>query len=379
LKLLILYLDAWPHRYIDVLLKKVREVDPKAGGARLIPVFGYTDCFKVSLLTGLYPGEHNYWVSYVFNDSPRPRPVPKVFSRFLDVDVLPIRGLRFVLSKFTGIHMFHVKTWNNIVEQGMDPESSFVEIDHYLRAKGLRTLFSEFESRSIRYAVLEDRFYRHRLDVFAKAVSEGMERNDVVFAYIDEPDFWGHRYGVEDSQYVALLEWLSDIVKHLIKLAISKGFSYIVFSDHGMATVREYIDLYHYILRDPGYVKTYVAGIDATFFRIFYLRSYRGDSLVLSKIKKLLRNKAFLLREEDFRKYRLPTDRRYGDEVYALREGVVLYPNFFSWLKPRGMHAYSPSYSSQHGIVVAPKDELGDEGADIDVPRLHDLIVRGLS
>jgi len=379
LRLLVLYLDAWPYRYIDVLLKRVREVDPNAVYARLIPVFGYTDCFKVSLLTGLYPDEHRYWVSYAFSNFPRPRLIPKVFSRFLDVDVLPVRGLRFVLSKFTGIHMFHVRTWSNIVEQGVNPESSFAEIDRYLRAKGFRTLFSKFEARATRYAVLEDRFYGHRLDVFTKAVAESMEHNDAVFAYIDEPDFWGHRYGVEDPQYIALLEWLSGIVKHLVKLAIGRGFSYLVFSDHGMATVGKYINLYHYILRDPDYGETYVVGIDATFFRIFYLDSYRGDSPILSRIKRLLCNKAFLLEEEDFRRYRLPMDRRYGDEVYALREGVVLYPNFFSWLKPRGMHAYSPNYSSQHGVVLASKDVMRDKDIDIDAPKLYNMIERGSS
>jgi len=378
LKLLLLYLDAWPFRYADVLLKEVRNVDPRAVCARLIPVFGYTDCFKVSMLTGMYPDEHGYWVSYMFSSSGKPRPIPKTFSTLLDNSILPIKSIKFILNKFIGIHMFHTKTWGNILEQEIKTESSFMEIDQYLRAKGFRVLFNEFESRGIRYSVLEDRFYGHRLDIFAKALVKYMAASDVVLAYIDEPDFWGHRYGVEDSNYIDLLKWLSDIVKYLIRLAVNRGFSYLVFSDHGMVTVKDYIDLYSHVLRDPEYGKTYVAGIDATFFRIFYLDSYKKDSPILSQVKKLLREKASLLREEDLRRYHLSLDRRYGDEVYALREGVVLYPNFFNWLKPRGMHAYSPDYTSQHGVVLASNDIMENEGVDIDVPKLHSLIKRSL-
>ena len=379
MKLLLLYLDAWPFRYADVLLREVRSVDPRAVCARLVPVFGYTDCFKVSMLTGMCPDEQGYWVSYMFSNSGKPRPIPKVFSTLLDSSILPIKGIRFILNRFIAIHMFHVKTWGNISEQGIKTEYPFMEIDRCLRAKRFRTLFSELESRGIRYSVLEDRFYGHKLDVFAKTVAEHMTRNDVVLAYIDEPDFWGHRHGVEDPNYIDLLKWLSGIVKHLIKLAINRGFSYLMFSDHGMTTVKDYIDLYGLVLKDPDYGKTYVVGIDATFFRIFYLDSYKRDSHVLSKVKKLLRSKASLLREKDFRRYRLPLDRRYGDEVYTLHEGVVFYPNFFSWLKPRGMHAYSPDYASQHGVILASKDVIENEGVDIDVPKLYNLIKRCLS
>lgn len=378
MKLLVLYVDAWPYMYINFLINKIREVDPHVRHAKLKPLLGYTDCFKTSLLTGLYPDEHGYWVSYMFNEKPRPGLLPRSFSKILDVDLLPVRGLRFVLSKFTGVHMFHVRVLDHIVRHELSPESSFVKIDRYLRDKGFRTLFNEFERKNLKYTVLEDRFYNHRLVEFAGEIARSLESFDVVFAYIDEPDFWGHRYGVRDAQYLSLLQWLSNIIKHLIKFTISRGYDYIIFSDHGMADVGEYIDLYHSILLDKEYGRTYVAGIDATFFRIYYLNNYERDSPILSKIKRLLRSKAFMLTKEDRRKYRLPIDRRYGDEVYVLREGAVFYPNFFSWLRPRGMHAYDPNYNSQLGIVLGSKSLRLDEDAVFDAPKLHWVIGRSV-
>ncbi len=373
MKLFVLYVDAWPYRYLDILLRSLTGIDGELlKYARLIPVYGYTDCFKVSLLTGMYPSEHGYWVSYGFTRSPRPRPLPPSLSPIMDIDVLPVRATRFVLNKALHVHMFHVKTWKHIHEKVVDPEAPITEIDGYLRNRGHRTLFQWFEEQSISYAVFEDRFYGHRLDVLAKLLIRKLRRTDVVFMYIDEPDFWGHKYGVESKHYLELLEWLSHVVSYIVKMAKRAGYGYIVFSDHGMATVKRFLDVYRYILRDPEYGRKYVVGIDATFLRIFYLSSNIVESTWLTRLRRLLLKYGKMLSHDDLKRYKLPMDRGYGDEVYALNEGVVLYPNFFSWLKPLGMHAYSPDNESQHGVVVSSGDaELGDT---VYAPQLFSII-----
>lgn len=374
MKLLVIYVDAWPYKYASKLLNNIKNIVTNIRILPLIPVYGYTDCFKVSLLTGMSPDYHGYWVSYMFRNKPEPIPIPKQLGSILDVDVLPIRGFRFMLNRFFNIHMFHVRTWPYIYENIISPEASFEKIDVRLRSRGFRTLFSEFEFRGLKYSVFEDRFYGHRLDLLLKAVFRNITNNDIVFIYIDEPDFWGHRYGINEPRYVALLEWLSIVLKLLVKAAIKRGFEFLLFSDHGMVTVKEHLDLYHYVLRDPKYGRSYVVGLDATFFRIFYLEPYKDDTPILTKIKNFLSSKARLLKDEDFMRYHLPRDVRYGADIYALHEGIVLYPNFFSWLKPRGMHAYSPDYNSQHGIVLASEDILTDEGVNIDAPKLFRII-----
>ena len=75
------------------------------------------------------------------------------------------------------------------------------------------------------------------------------------------------------------------------------------------------------------------------------------------------------LTEEDQRAYRLPTDMRpWGDDVFLTAPGVVIFPNFHSYVRPKAMHAYDPAYPTQDGIVVASDGiELGE------APRLVDL------
>ena len=360
MKLLVLYVDAWPYPYKDIIVNTVRSVDRCVRVSRLIPVYGYTDCFKVSMLTGVHPDEHGYWVSYKFSETPRKRPIPRALSLFLDRDALPIRGARFVLNRFMNNHMFHVRTWSYIRELEINPESSFYDIDKYLRRKGFKTLFSSLDEHGLSYIVVEDRFYRHNLEVVTKLVGRYGNTYDIVFVYIDEPDFWGHRYGVDSSRYIELLRLLSRIVLQMIRVAKYNDASYIVFSDHGMSPVNRILDIYSYVLRDEDYGRKYLLGIDATFLRIFYLNDY-VETPYLERIKGIIEECSKKLTYNDIKEYRLPNDRYYGDEVYALSEGCVLFPNFFSWLRPQGMHAYSPESTWQHGIVLASEDiELKD-------------------
>ena len=375
MKLFLLYVDAWPFRYRDILVDALAGADSDFSVSRLIPVYGYTDCFKTTLLSGLYPRDHGYWVSYRFSEDSVRRPLPGFLSWFLDRSDLVARGSRFILNRFLGNHLIHVRSWGHIRGNGFDPEAAIVEIDGVLRSRGLGTLFSFMEERNIEYAVLEDRFYAHSLDRFSKAILSVGKDVDVVFAYIDEPDFWGHRYGVEDARYLALIRWLARVLRHLLRVVSSLGASYLVFSDHGMATVRRFLNVYDLFWADPLYGREYVVGIDATFLRIFYLRGEPVKSPVLERVRRIVGMFGYRLSGEDFDKYGLPSSRYYGDEVYALREGVVFFPNFFSWLKPYGMHAYSPDYPNQHGVVVASSD-IGIDRDVIDVVGLSRVIRR---
>ena len=370
MKLLVLYLDAWPYPYRDVIVDTVRSLDRHAKVSRLVPVYGYTDCFKVSLLTGMHPDEHGYWVSYRFLEKPRRRLIPSALSPFLDLGTSLVRGVRFVINRFVHSHMFHVRTWSYIEELEINPESPFNEIDRYLRRRGFDTLFSFLERQGLEYVVIEDRFHRHDLEIVSRLVMRYGRTHDVVFVYIDEPDFWGHRCGVNDPRYVELLQWLSKVVLQMIRIAKLYGSSYIVFSDHGMSSVNKILNIYSYALKDPDYGKRYLLGIDATFLRIFHLDGY-VETPYLKKIKNVVESCSRKLGRDDIKRYRLPDDRRYGDEVYALNEGCVLFPNFFSWLKPRGMHAYSPECEWQHGIVIASEDvELKDSLSPADLRAL---------
>ena len=110
--------------------------------------------------------------------------------------------------------------------------------------------------------------------------------------------------------------------------------------------------------RDSNLGKTYVVGVDATMTRFRYLsdEGVRHSMWLREFIKPFARK----LSPDDYDRYALPLDPGYSDEVWLLDEGYCFYPNYFSWLKPRGMHAYDPLLPSQHGIVLAPRSFLED-------------------
>ncbi|MEB3755317.1 MAG: alkaline phosphatase family protein [Desulfurococcales archaeon] len=377
MKLLLLYVDAWPFRYKDILVNELDIMD-NPGISRLIPVYGFTDCFKTTLISGLYPVNHGYWVSYRFSDKKVNRPLPEFTSSFFDRSSLIARGSRFILNRFLHNHLFQVKSWGHIRTGGISSEAPIEKIDRYLRSRGFETLFSLMDKSSISYTILEDRFYEHSLGRFFKEIQNKGRGVDVVFGYIDEPDFWGHRYGTEDPRYLKLIRWLARLLKLFIKMISTMGVSYLIFSDHGMTTVNKFLNVYDMFPGDPMYGNEYVVGIDATFLRIFYLDREPVKSPVLDRIRKIVYKYGYKLGEEEYSKYKLPLTRDYGDEVYALKEGAVFFPNFFSWLKPYGMHAYSPDYPSQHGVVVASND-INIKKENLDVVELSSIIRRFIS
>jgi len=237
----------------------------------------------------------------------------------------------------------------------INPHMSLLEIHKTFKVKGFSTILSIFEDKGISYMTIEDRFFHHKILKMMKVTYKRVKerRIDFAFIYIDEPDYWGHRYGVDSGRYHELMRALTLILKDFISDCIKAGHNIIVFSDHGMASVRRYLDLMNRLLRDRSFCKSYVVGLDATMIRIKYLNE-RGfhESRWLAK---LLNSYAHKLDEKDYELYRLPRDESYGDEVWLLKEGVCIFPNYFSWLRPRGMHAYDPLLPSQEGILLMEK------------------------
>jgi hypothetical protein len=43
----------------------------------------------------------------------------------------------------------------------------------------------------------------------------------------------------------------------------------------------------------------------------------------------------------------------YGEDIFLLNEGVSIYPNFHSLLRPLSMHAYDPALESQTAFAYA--------------------------
>ena len=369
MKTLLIYLDAFPWRFRSLLLRSLRKVGLHFEARSLLPVLGYTDCFKVTFLSGLFPCEHGFWVSYVFDEG-------MDFPFLSIVDMLPGligRGIRFVFNSFLyPVHNVPSVALKYIRYLDVRPESSFVDVDLALRRAGVLTLFKFFEDHGVRYISLEDRFFKHRLSPFFAMCLNKLSDFDVLLLYIDEPDFWGHRFGTRSVVYRCSLKWLSDVVSSFVSSAFRRGFVPVIFSDHGMADVSRYINVLPSLLRDRNFGRSYVVGVDATMVRFKYLsdEGVRDSAWLRYIIKPYARR----LTSDDYVKYHLPRSRMYGDEVWLLREGVCFFPNYFSWLRPRGMHAYDPFLPSQHGIVVAPKELLESYVNGFSVVDLHNLI-----
>jgi type I phosphodiesterase/nucleotide pyrophosphatase len=192
----------------------------------------------------------------------------------------------------------------------------------------------------------------------------------LVFVYLHHLDMVSHMRGIRGTAFHRVLR-RTDRRVQAITSAVEQRLGapeVLVFSDHGMTEATRYVSLPG-LRRHPSFGTGFVFALDATSVRVRYL--HRDPRLVEAlHLHVEERMPGRWLTEEDRRGYRLPIDMRpWGDDVFLTEPGVVIFPNFHSYIRPKAMHAYDPSHRDQDGIVVA------SEGVDLPgTPRLVDLL-----
>ena len=154
-------------------------------------------------------------------------------------------------------------------------------------------------------------------------------------------------------------------------------FHFLCIGDHGMAPVMTKVDMLGLVrstgLR-PG--KDYVLFLDSTLAKLWFLNE-RAEQ----EITDLLRDVSFgrIIGMDERRERRIPTDRKYGDLMFAADPGVLFWPDYFHVVEHdiKGMHGYLEK-------KAGASDTWGAETTGVlimdsaAVPGGHDLGLRNL-
>lgn len=366
-KILLILVDALPFHKFNANVRK--HLGRGWRYSRLESILGYSDCFKVSLFTGCYPDSTGYWMKFIFSENTKYQ-LPGLLN---SIDYIPTKmkvAFRLFLTRVLGedmpIHMIPCKAMP-FLDRTLD-----TDIEKCNHIGKCETLFSILKKNRISWNYLTTVKCRN-YNLMLKKVKMSVQSNAVTILYMDELDYWGHRLGTESSIYNSILENVVDFVRLTIKKACSNrsNFRTVVFSDHGMISTPNHINLWNDVIRDKMFGKDYIFFLDATTVRAYYLNDKETTKDRVGKIiERRLSKHARDLSLDEMRKKRLPITRKYGDRIWLLEPGYVLYPNFMSWLPPWGMHAYDPSHPSQTGLFAY----LGNEEIDTDIVRPTDIM-----
>ncbi len=207
-------------------------------------------------------------------------------------------------------------------------------------------------------------------------------RYDFVFLHIADLDGIGHVYGPYSNEVRITAKKVDKFIEEIFFLLKKKykRLNMIVFGDHGMVEVNEYINIIRRIKNTSlDFGRDYVMFVDSPFVRFWFLND-KAEKVILNELANI--NSGKILTDKDYKKYKIRfKHNKYYEAIFLLKPGSVFYPNFFQYKIPvKGMHGYCPFYEDNQGLFLFYSDKintikLGKSVRMVDIfPTILDLI-----
>lgn len=335
----------------------LHELSQRGVKVPLKPILGYSDSILATILTGKYPDKHGYWMSYRY--SPESSPF-KALRALRFIDLIPSdlirRGIKFILSstlcrilaKTAGyakldlhnIPFSIVDRFDATLRKSMLTEKPFSEC---------QTLFDVLRESGIRFAYFDSTGLKGKL---LKKIGKMDPETRFVFVYLHYIDQASHWFGLGSRKFTRSLRSVNVLVYHIVQLVtgvFGEEPIIMVFSDHGMAEEERRIDLSH-LMRLRGFGDEFIFVLDATMVRAWY-----SNDKARERFRRAIKEIGHCMRLTDQRKRELGIafeGNGYGDDVFLFEPGYVIFPNFYSYVRPRAMHAYDPEHPTQQGVFI---------------------------
>ncbi|MFQ6080474.1 MAG: alkaline phosphatase family protein [Candidatus Bathyarchaeia archaeon] len=366
-RVLVVLIDAFRYDYLsDSLTPFLRSLAKQGFCAPLQPILGYSDAIRATIFTGTYPDVHGYWIKYSFRPENSPFNFLKNLKFFDHIpDNLAKRAFRFALSIMLG-EAIALKHNCSAISADNIPFGIAPFFDATLRKDmislgafgNVPSLFDVLVKHDILFGLVSSMILRDKLGKRALKVLKRLRQNtQFIFVYLDHLDFAAHRYGISSRRFRCILRYIDALIEDIITTVEKRfdgEFLFIIFSDHGMAEVKKFIN-FEKMIFDKRFGKDYIFFLDSTMVRIWYLNEAVKEE-IRERFSKLPYG-SFLSQGERASLRISFNQRYYGDDVYLLKPGYSIFPDFMSWLKPRAMHAYHPNHRSQLGIFICSDGE----------------------
>jgi predicted AlkP superfamily pyrophosphatase or phosphodiesterase len=357
----------------------------------LRPVLGYSDAQRVALLTGKAPDEAGYWMQYRFCDAGQS---PwRMLSVLSPIDRAPgdflRRNFKFALSatlmkavarrsRYSDLNIhnmpFRALRWHRPTLPASELSGSEIA--------GTPTLFSLLRRAGRRYAIVktDSLWALLRTTSVSKLLPGVLGRiaktpggTALLYVYVHTPDLYAHRFGLKDCRFDAEVSRVDSALGEIVTAArqrLGSETQTVAVSDHGMDHTGRFID-FNDLVMHPRFGKDFIAGIDSTMVRLYYLN--QDGRRVARTLVETSGAGTFLTPEQrGGLGVNFPAE-AYGEDIYLLKPGISIYPNFHSLLRPLAMHAYHPETPDQQAFTVYEGESLASLRAHRGTLRMQDI------
>lgn len=380
--LLCFLIDALRHDYVtERETPFLAEVASRGSSRPLRTILGYSDSIRATTFTGSYPDEHGYWMEYRFRPETSPfRPM----SWFGVADRVPsdlaLRATKLGLSRTVMRPLARARGYSTLDLRHI-PFGAMRFFDYTLRrpmtsygALPSATVFDRLTDVGRTWSYLDSSRIGDR--GIARGIADAEPSDALIFVYLHQVDMASHLFGIDSNRFRSVLRQTDRRVRSIMA-SVRRRFGEVetlVFSDHGMSPVRVVRSLPE-LRRDRRFGSSFCFALDATMVRLWYLKE---PDRVRDELRGLVSERlpGTFLSWEDRRSLHVAfRDRAYGDDIFLADPGVLIFPNFHSYVRPKAMHAYHPSDPDQYGILIIDGHQPDLETA-ADLIDVHRLISR---
>jgi len=323
---------------------------------KLRSVFGFSSACVPSILTGRTPREHLHWSYFFYSKETSPFRLLKPLSWL--PGALTERGrVRHLISRLVGRIMGFTGYFQlyNLPFKHADL-FDHCEKNNIFKAGGMNrgdNIFDLLERNDVSYHVSD---WHDGEETNLQACEQAILEDDIEFAFLYMASMDGllHQVGKESDQVDAKLAWYEEKLRKLLSTARGRFDDVRVFicSDHGMATVKQDVDLMSTVQALPlTYEKDYVAVYDSTMARFWFM-----NEAARTRITQALENQSCgkILSTQDLEALGCDFEGdRFGELIFLLDPGSIIVPSHMGLKTITGMHGYHPDHEDSDAALLS--------------------------
>ncbi len=321
-------------------------------------VLGFSSGAIPTILTGQYPSKTGHWNLCYYDPQGSPFRWLRYFG-FLP-DYMLNHRITGKLLKELGRHFLGMgPSFECVVSPRLLPWFNWVEkrnIYDYNGIRGAASIFDLLKKQHVPHRIYsyhrwcdKEIFQQVRRDLQANAAK-------FYFLYLCELDMFLHSYCSMPQKIDERLSGYERELRTLFRLARQQdsATTMTIFSDHGMAPVRQHYDLISEIeALSLSMPEDYLAVYDSTMARYWFF-SDKARVTIIGHLRGCSCGR--ILSDEELQDLGVFfADRRYGEVVFLLQPGCLLAKSNFNgpqWI-PAGMHGYHPADPYSDAIFLS--------------------------
>lgn len=203
---------------------------------------------------------------------------------------------------------------------------------------------------------------------------------EFAFIHIGDLDRKGHRYGPESEEIKKTLKKIDEGLRQIYEISKSRyeDIYMIIIGDHGMMEVTKHIDIWNQLNKlQLELEKDYLVFLDSTMCRFWFFTA-KAKTLITELLNNV--EEGHVLSQEEKDRYHLNySHNKFGDVIFLLDPGVLIFPNFYQNYNPvKGMHGYSPETPEQQSTLIIHSPKIKEPkrfDAPVDMRRVFPTVL----